>query len=78
MISKAQKRRTYLEFKREADIAIREAGEAERDFEGYTYRSDGFNPVVRDKKLERFNEADYMAESRVYILQLIKKDMNLA
>jgi hypothetical protein len=74
MISKEQMERAEREFTSEAATWFQKAKEAERSLEAYTYgpRRD-YSPLRRDKLLEDFRDADYMAESRAWILNLIRR-----
>jgi hypothetical protein len=74
MISKEQMERALKEFTSGAAVAFAKARDAERSLEAYTYspRRD-YTPERREKLLEAFRDADYEAESRAWIRELIKK-----
>jgi hypothetical protein len=73
MISIQQLDRLKREAKANAFAALSVAKDAELALENYDYsRSRGFDPTERQRLLDEFNEADYMAESRSYLLQLIQ------
>ena len=76
MISKEQIDRAEKEFAANAAAAFKVARDAERALENYDYSSTRrvFDPAHRDKLLAEFNDADYMAESRAWILLLIREN----
>lgn len=74
MISDEQMARAETEFAVEAHKAFDAARSAERALENYTYRTTPaqYDPRRRDELLAAYYEADYLAESRVWIHQMIR------
>ena len=74
MISEEQMERAEREFAANATAAFEVARDAERKLEHYTYAipSRAYDPAKREALLKDYRDADYMAESRAWILQLIK------
>jgi hypothetical protein len=74
MITDEQMHRAEREFASAATLAFAKARDAERSLENYTYCSprQNYNPKLREKLLEDFRDADYEAESRSWILNLIQ------
>ena len=73
MITKEQIERVEREFLRESTEALAAARGAERSLESYTYTTDRpYDPSKRQRLLEVFKELDYQAESRAWILSLIR------
>jgi hypothetical protein len=74
VITEEQMDRAEREFADNAKAAIEVARDAERALESYTYSSyRTFDPAKRDALLKEYQDADYMAESRAWILHLISK-----
>lgn len=75
MISDEQKRRCEKEFADAQPINMSNARMAEHALEDATYRQGpyGYDPKKRDDALRSYAEADYMAESRAWILELIRE-----
>lgn len=74
MISKEQIERAEKEFASAARLAFEKAKCAERILEDATYApSRTYDPNHRQKFLEEYRDADYEAESRAFILGLIRK-----
>jgi hypothetical protein len=76
MITNEQKDRAEKEFAAAAGQAARDAAPAERELEFQNYPSGGrrFDFDAREKALREFQEADYLAESRAYVRDLIRRD----
>lgn len=72
MITKEQQRRALVEFTEAASKAFAAAAVAERELEFYTYSVRPYDPAVREAHLSAFKEADYQAESRAWIANLIR------
>lgn len=78
MISNEQIDRALAEMSVAAREAIERARQAERALEDYSYprtayASRQYDPVKRDKLFDAFQEADYFAESRSFISELIRR-----
>ncbi len=74
LITHEHMRRAEREFIGEQLATFQKARCLEKSLEAYTYGpSRTYNPVHREKLLEDFRDADYMAESRAWILGLIRK-----
>lgn len=73
MISEEQMQRAEREFAANTGAAISVARDAERELERYTYYQRPFDPAKRDQLLQDYKDADYMAESRAWILNLIRE-----
>lgn len=77
MISKEQIELVEREFAANSSAAFELAKEAERSLEEYTYSfGRGYDPAKRQRLLDEFNEADYQAESRTWVLNLIRAAKN--
>lgn len=77
MITKEQIERVEREVAANASAAFELAKEAEQSLEVYTYSRDrGYDPAKRQRLLDEFNEADYQAESRAWLLNLIRAAKN--
>lgn len=76
MISEKQMDRAEREFAANASASLSVARDAERELEFYTYSSDRrqYDPKKREQLFNDFQDADYMAESRHWILHLIRED----
>lgn len=73
MISEEQMDRAEKEFAANANAALSVARDAERALESYTYSSyRTYDPQKREELLKEYRDADYMAESRAWILNLIR------
>ena len=72
MISKEQMERAEKEFVANTQAAVEVAREAEKALEHYTYSARPYDPVKREALLKEFRDADYMAESRAWILHMIR------
>lgn len=78
MISDDQMKRAEAEFAHDAATRLSMARDAERALEFYTYKSPRreYSPQFREQLWKEFQEADYQAESRAWIIQLIRKAMS--
>lgn len=77
MITKEQIERVEREVAANASAAFELAKEAERSLEAYTYTTERpYYTVKRQRLLDEFNEADYQAESRAWLLNLIRSAKN--
>jgi hypothetical protein len=75
MISKEQIDRCISEFAIDAAISFAKARDLERSLEAMTYAPDqNYNPARREELLEAYREARYEAESRAFILALLKQE----
>ena len=73
MITKEQIERVEREVAANARAAFELAKVAERSLEAYTYTTERpYDPEKRQRLLDEFNEADYQAESRAWMLNLIR------
>lgn len=73
MISEEQMERAENEFAANAGAALSVARDAERALESYTYSSyRTYDPQKREELLKEYRDADYMAESRAWILHMIR------
>ena len=72
MITEEQMDRAEREFAANLQAAISVARDAERELEHYTYYVRPYDYKKREQLLQDFKDADYMAESRAWILQLIR------
>ena len=73
MITKEQMQRSEKEFASAAALSVGKARDLERSLEQYTYNSGrNYDPARRQRILEDFQDADYEAESRAWILSLIR------
>ena len=72
MISEEQMERAEREFALNAAASIAVARDAERELEHCSYHAQPYDPGKRQILLEAFQDADYMAESRSWILYLIR------
>lgn len=74
MISDQQKQRCLKEFADAQPINMSNARIAEHALEDATYRQGpyGYDPKKREEALQAYSDADYMAESRAWILELIR------
>lgn len=78
MISKEQIERALAEMSGAASDAISRARTAERVLEDYTYPRTAYaqrqyDPDKRERFLAEYREADYLAESRLWIANLIRE-----
>ena len=77
VISKEQIERVERECAANSSAAFGLAKEAEQSLEAYTYTTERpYDPVKRQWLLYEFNEADYQAESRAWLLNLIRAAKN--
>lgn len=77
MISDEQMERAAKEFSANASACVEVARDAQHALENYEYRRGAYeprDPKHRDKLFKDFEDADYMAESRAWILGLIRAD----
>jgi hypothetical protein len=76
MITKEQKERAAKEFAGLAHDALQPAREAEREREHQNFLSSPhYSPTKAKAAQLAFDEADYIAESRAYVRDLIRRDM---
>lgn len=74
MITDEQMKRAEAEFASESQFAFQKARNAEHSLEAATYESHRtYDPQRRRKLFEEFQDADYLAESRAWILGLMRK-----
>lgn len=81
MITNEQMSRVQSEMKEAARCAVSAARSAERILEDYTYPRTGhermnYDPMNREKLWMEFREADYLAESRSWIVNLIRESIS--
>jgi hypothetical protein len=75
VISKEQMDRAQAEFRRAYGEAYQQARQAEHLLETYTYAPhEQYNPATRARYLHEYREADYMAESRAWVVQVLQRD----
>jgi hypothetical protein len=74
VITAEQEKQAEREFEMEAASAFQKAKALEKSLEHYTYSQPRreYDPKRRERLLQEFLEADYIAESRAWILQLIR------
>ena len=75
MISREQQERALREAQDAASKAYATASWAERDYEEYMYRSRPNDPGIAAAKRLAAEEADYQAESKAWIVNLITEAM---
>lgn len=75
MISNEQMDRAEREFAANASASVAVARDAERALEHCEYYERPYDIKKREQLFKDYQDADYMAESRAWILHLIRKDL---